>query len=87
MGAVSHNLMHVTDWFPTLLHLAGCQNRDYGGKPLDGKSQVRSIFSGRFNSLRTEILHELDPLEVSSINDTRVGLEQNVKASFTCPLL
>lgn len=67
MGTVSHNLMHVTDWFPTILHLAGCRNKDYGGKALDGVSQVPAIWSEieENYAVRSEILHALDPLVVA----------------------
>ena len=27
MGTTSNSLMHVTDWFPTIMHFAGCPNR------------------------------------------------------------
>ena len=48
--------MHVTDWLPTLLDLAGCPNEDFGGLPLDGKSQASAILSNVENeySIRQE---------------------------------
>ena len=67
MGTISKNLMHVTDWFPTILHLAGCKNKDYGGKPLDGVSQVPALWSEVTENyaIRNEILHSMDPLSVA----------------------
>lgn len=67
MGTVSKNLMHVTDWFPTILHLAGCRNKEYGGKPLDGVSQVPALWSEieQNYAIRNEILHSMDPLSVA----------------------
>ena len=64
MGQVSHSLFHVSDWFPTLIQLAGCKTSDYGGKPLDGVSQVRQLWMGSNGNdhARDEILHGLDPL-------------------------
>ena len=56
IGEKSFNLMHVTDWLPTLLDLAGCPNEDFGGLPLDGKSQASAILSNVENeySIRQE---------------------------------
>ena len=56
IGEKSFNLMHVTDWLPTLLDLAGCPDEDFGGLPLDGKSQASAIFSNVENeySIRQE---------------------------------
>ena len=71
MGVISQKLTHITDWFPTFLHMAGCRRVDYGGKPLDGVSQLRSIFHGMFDDQRTEILHELNPHSVYERNETR----------------
>ena len=67
MGTISKNLMHVTDWFPTILHLAGCKSKDYGGKPLDGVSQVPALWSEVTENyaIRNEILHSMDPLSVA----------------------
>ena len=39
-GTVNHQLMHISDWFPTLLHLAGS---DVSDPTLDGFNVWHSI--------------------------------------------
>ena len=42
-GATSDELIHITDWMPTLLHLAGGDTADLS---LDGVNQWQSINTG-----------------------------------------
>lgn len=56
-------VMHVTDWYPTLLRMSGCEMPENAHR-LDGAAQ--DIFHNEPELKRTHILHFMDPLKVEA---------------------
>ncbi|KAL9988759.1 hypothetical protein ACROYT_G003242 [Oculina patagonica] len=58
-GVTCKELLHVTDWYPTILRLAGVTSEDKSPIPLDGHDVWDTISLGK-PSPRTEILLNID---------------------------
>jgi len=58
---VSHQLMHITDWLPTLLDASGYDMTKLGDKPLDGVDMWMAL-KGDLPSKRSEVLLNIDPV-------------------------
>lgn len=56
---VSDHLTHITDWLPTFVHLAGVVHNK--SEKLDGHN-IWSTLSNNQPAIRTEILHNIDPI-------------------------
>ncbi|XP_077513068.1 arylsulfatase B-like [Amblyomma americanum] len=72
---VSHQLMHIADWFTTLYKLAGGDVANLG--EVDGVDMWRHLSRGG-HSPRTDMLYNIDPMEpdslVAGIRDSRYKL-------------
>ncbi|KAJ7376668.1 ATPase, P-type (transporting), HAD super, sub IC [Desmophyllum pertusum] len=58
-GKINMEMIHVTDWLPTIVHLSG---GSVDSMPLDGYNVWETLSSGE-PSPRTEILHNVDPID------------------------
>jgi len=78
-GTTVNNLLHVTDWLPTIMDLGQCELTNAPSKPLDGVSQAHTLFAvdpdENIYSNRNEILHFMDPLALSEETDPRHGFK------------
>ncbi|GFO20218.1 arylsulfatase j-like [Plakobranchus ocellatus] len=69
-GYVSKQMLHVCDWFPTLISAAGGQELLKNVTSLDGVD-AWEMLSSNGQAIRSEILHNIDPTAVNA--GLRVG--------------
>ena len=79
LGRVSTDLMHSTDWLPTLLHVAGIEPSV--APAIDGVD-VWSMISVGYSSQRFEIFHNFDPLQSNQaalrVGDYKLIINQDI---------
>ena len=61
LGDVSKELMHVTDWFPTIYEAAGGNVSDLGD--IDSFSMLDLLTGKNLTSPRSEVLVNIDPMD------------------------
>ena len=76
----NNELIHVSDWYPTLLHASGCPVMP-GTQSLDGFDQWETI-SQYAVSPRTELLLNIDPLESGPEPRLVMGFDTSVRAGI-----
>ncbi|XP_075728139.1 arylsulfatase B isoform X2 [Rhipicephalus microplus] len=74
---VSRQLMHVSDWLPTLYSAAGGNVEDLGD--IDGVDMWRSLVTG-LGSPRSEVLHNIDP--IWNMSALRVGRYKYLNGTY-----
>lgn len=59
-GATYQGLMHVTDWFPTILDIAGVAYHPSAAHQLDGVSHKAAMMAGASEAVRSVMLYNID---------------------------
>ena len=79
-GGNSRELIHVTDWLPTLYRAAGGDPSKLEG--LDGFDQWETLSKGRASG-RVEMLYNIDPLP-DMANGPGGAIRSSIKGWFLC---
>jgi len=82
-GYTSTALIHITDWFPTLLTVAGIQTLRLSKLKLDGVDQFKTLFGQTPNSSRTEIVYNLKKQGKKIIGAIRRGNWKLIHEKYT----
>ena len=76
---VSRQLMHITDWFPTLLSAAGLDSKTLASLDIDGVDQWKALVNNA-GSARTKMAVQID--ELRNIYAVRRGNWKLVQGNY-----
>ena len=77
---VNNQLIHISDWYPTLLHASSCTTMN-GTQDLDGVDQWNTITEDT-PSLRTKLLHNIDHMNKYGATEIVEGFDISMKAAL-----
>ena len=60
---IHENVVHITDWFPTLLKIAQVEDYETSVKGIDGIDQSGDLFGNDTMAKRTMTVHDLNILQ------------------------
>ncbi len=79
-GVISNHLMHITDWLPTLLHLAGASPEEIDAQNFSGQNRWPVLNNpGIADDPKTEIVHEINVWQNTTVGALRQGKYKLVK--------
>ena len=73
-GQIAQNLMHITDWLPTLVDFAGGNSAEFSTNDIDGISMSKILTNQSAPSPRDEL-----PLNINSMTDLKAIRYKNFK--------
>ena len=78
-GQISEKLTHVTDWLPTLYHVAGATDQEISEQNFSGINQWSTIQDPDLTDVRTEMVVNLDDVNGVTVGALRQGNFKLVK--------